>query len=728
MRALLLAPICLTLAADSTAPNPPRLAIPRMVTAPSMAADTDLSTWQGALILRDFAMIMPDDKGQNRWPTTAHVLWGPDALYVAIEAGDPEPEKVRGFRHKRDDFSGDQDFVGIDLDPTGKGQSAIRLFVTPLGGQYDAIVTDSTGEDDSYDMLWDSVGVKTPTGYFVKLRIPYSSLRRDPGEWGFRILRIIPRERRYGIVWPRMSRDVQCDQCQNAKISGAPQDQAGAPFLLIPTASGHRSQDLRIDPAAPTRTETRLGLDMRYAGTAVTFEGTYKPDFNAVDADVDPLQVNSRFKVYYPEKRPFFLEGMELLGLQGAQRQFFSRAIADPLYGLKASGTASLANWTVLHGKDEAGGRILEGVGASGVADLPTRDTAAAMRFRLDDRGSAFTALGTDKLLLGGPEHGGGQSGGLYLNKVLGTEWRVIASGLRGIARLPQSDGSLLSTSGSATSLEVDWDSRRWSAFAVSQATSPGLVLASGFTDLQGYRQNVAGYGFHDNWNEGFLARANGFLRVRDLTWWNGRPLDRALTFEGYAEAQGRWSLNVVADLAGRTWGSDAPDSPTVATRSLMLNLGWRQLSWAQLGATVGGGRTLDYASGVPATFRTEALRWGGSAASVAFNVQAKRYELSRESDSARLIRARQLVATATWQLPAHVYVKVQSFVVRYDGLEAEGVDKYLKALVGWQPNAFTGAYLGWSGQRQRDPLALVATERMVERGIFAKVAYAIQF
>jgi hypothetical protein len=66
--------------------------------------------------------------------------------------------------------------------------------------------------------------------------------------------------------------------------------------------------------------------------------------------------------------------------------------------------------------------------------------------------------------------------------------------------------------------------------------------------------------------------------------------------------------------------------------------------------------------------------------------------------------------------------------VVRYDGSEFEGVDKYLKAFLGWQPNAFTNAYLGWSGQRHRDPLAVIPTERMVERGLFAKVAYAMQF
>jgi hypothetical protein len=72
--------------------------------------------------------------------------------------------------------------------------------------------------------------------------------------------------------------------------------------------------------------------------------------------------------------------------------------------------------------------------------------------------------------------------------------------------------------------------------------------------------------------------------------------------------------------------------------------------------------------------------------------------------------------------------VKTQAFVVRYDGTEVESVDKFLKAFVGWQPNAFTNAYMGWSGQRHRDPTAIIPSERMVERGLFAKMAYAVQF
>ncbi len=113
---------------------------------------------------------------------------------------------------------------------------------------------------------------------------------------------------------------------------------------------------------------------------------------------------------------------------------------------------------------------------------------------------------------------------------------------------------------------------------------------------------------------------------------------------------------------------------------------------------------------------------------SLSYNLTAQQGDLDREADDLHLIRARELTASGSWQFPLSFYVKTQAFVVRYDGTEAEGVDKFVKAFLGWQPNAFTNAYLGWSGQRRRDPWAVITSERMVERGLFAKLAYAIQF
>ncbi|HTL98448.1 MAG TPA: DUF5916 domain-containing protein [Holophagaceae bacterium] len=721
MRAPALVCLSATLLSAQT-PNPPHVAIPRLDAAPSMARDADLSTWAGSLVVTDFGMIMPDDKGENRWPTTAHFAWGPDALYVAVECVDPEPSKVRSALRKRDDFSGDLDLIGLDIDASGKGLSTIRLIATPEGCQDDAIVTDATGENYAYDCLWDSVGTLTPTGYVVKFRVPYSSLRRLPGDWGLRILRIMPRERRYGISWPRMNKDVQCDICQMAKASGAPVASAGSPFMVIPSVTYAKTNTF----GAPTDERAQLGVDVRYAGTSVTLEGTYRPDFATVDADVDPLQINSRFRVLYPEHRPFFLEGMELLGISGAQQQFFSRTVQEPLYGVKASGQSSWASWTVLTGKDQEGGMLLDANGGAGADAFSTHDTAAAARFRLDDQGSGLSVLGTDKELSSGPDGAGGKSGGLYLDKWIGPEFHFTGSAIRSVSHLPLADGSLLTQDGTATSLRLDWNTRHWFASAWSQATSPDLLLVSGFTDLQGYRRQNAQFGWQGNWNSGSLSQANGDVRWRDLSWWDGHTFDKAVGLDAYVETAGRWAWSCAWDIAGRTWANDEVTSNS--TWSFNTAVSWKRLTWAQLFAQATAARTIDLPSGAPARLHLSGFNSQGAIGNVGYNLNAIQVELDRESDGLRLVRARELSATAIWQFPLNLYFKTQGFVTRYDGSEADLTDKYLKGFVGWQPNAFTTAYIGWSGQRHRDPAIGLLDERMIERGVFAKFAYAIQF
>ena len=117
-----------------------------------------------------------------------------------------------------------------------------------------------------------------------------------------------------------------------------------------------------------------------------------------------------------------------------------------------------------------------------------------------------------------------------------------------------------------------------------------------------------------------------------------------------------------------------------------------------------------------------------GNLGAFAYALTGKQTALDREADGARIIRARQVSSSAAYQFPASVYARLQAFVVRYDGRDPSTVDKYLKLLLGWQPNAFTHAYLGWSGRVRRDLALNLDPERLSDRGLFAKFAYALQF
>jgi hypothetical protein len=713
----------------SQAPNPPRVVIPRLAGPPSMVADMDLSSWSGAAEITEFRMNAPDDSGENRWPTKAWIVWGPDALYVAFDAMDPDPSRVRGFPHRRDDSSGDQDMVGLDLDPTGQGQMALRFLVTPTGGQIDELIRDGSGEDPTYDCLWDSIGFRTERGYFVKIRIPYTSLRRTPGAWGLRLLRFIPRERRYGISWPRVSRDVQCDLCQMAKVAGAPVGNSGTPFLFIPFMTATRGQSSDTGIQSRPSESGQMGADLRFSTAAATFEGTFRPDFNSVDRDVDPLQVNSRFNVLYPERRPFFLEGMDLLGTAGAQQQFYSRSIQDPLYGVKVSGSAGLVSWSALRAQDRSGGAMLDSSNpvASTLPEegLSTSDTVAGLRMRTDDQGSGITVLGTSKQLIGGPAGAGGSSGGLYVTQHLGSEFQIVLSDTLATAHLPGPEGDLTSHRGDAYTSELDWSNRNWHAYLSFSATSPDLVLASGFTDLTGYRRRSFGFGWHEQWNDKPISRLSISCRNRSMTYWDGQGLDHVTGVQVSLETSGRFNCFLSWDPFGRTWASDG--GPACATRSGNLYLQWSRWSWFQPFFSQSLAKTMDLDSLAKARSRSNSLGVGGNLAGLGYNIQAEETEVNRAADGLRFIRARELVGTLTWQLPLHFYAHTQVFGVHYDGAQALNSDKFLKVLAGWQPNAFTNSFLGWSGRRKWDPASGLLDESMIDRAWFAKVSFAFQ-
>lgn len=709
--------------ADGAEPRVVKAVLPRVAVAPSMARDTDLSTWRGAFTTSAFGMVEPDDKGVNRWPTVIHALWGPDALYVAVEAKDPEPSQVRASRQKRDVFN-DTDVVGIDLDPTGQGQTGIRFFITPLGGQMDARVSDMTGEDPSYDCLWDAVGFPTPEGYLVKFRIPYSSLRRSPGEWGFRVFRVIPRERRYAISWPPMSRDVSCELCQVAKVSGAPVDKAATPFMIIPTVTAKRDEEIDGETLAlgAPQTTRRLGFDLRYAGPSLTLDGTYKPDFSNVEADVDPLQINSRYKVLYAEKRPFFLEGMDLLNVVGAQRQFFSRALLDPQYGLKASGQSARTSWSLLHARDQAGGTAMTSEGAVGTDGRATRDSVGAVRLQLDQRGSGLSLVGTDRQLLQG--EGGGTSGGVYLNQFLGKGFQFTGSAMTAVTHLPKGGEEIQSLRGSATHANLSWNNRTWSAFANMSATGRDLVLLSGFTDLKGYRSQGAGGRWIGRWNEGRWSQASVFVRTYQLADWDGNLLERSTGVTGALETAGRWVFSLRWDPVGasRALGRQV-DMHLVSTQ-----IGWNRHTTFRPTVAAETRKTQNLRTGEPSHYRAVALAADGAVGPLTYGGALRENTLDRDRDGSRTVRARSVDISAGMMFPGNIYAQFQGFVVRYTYPTLENVDRYSRVVVGWQPNAFTHAYLGWAGRTMKVPEWGVDPERIVNRGIFAKFAYAVQF
>lgn len=716
IRAFGLLMICTALAAQDA----PRVEAPRLSRPPALTRNPDLSDWAGALRITDFGCWFPVDAGEPIVETVAHLAWGHDGLYIALEAHDPEPAGVRSFPGRRDTLSNSQDTVCVELDATGKGQAVVSLTCNALGVQADALDT-ATGSSSSYDLLWDSVGLRTDYGYLVKIRVPFTSLRRLPGDWGLRIRRYLPKGRGYTLAWPQQSQDNPCDLCQLARLSGAPITNEGSPFLVIPTLTARRSASRAEGTLDHPDPELRPGLDLRYSGRALTVEGTYRPDFSAVEADVDPLVINSRYKYQYPEKRPFFQEGLELFTVRGAQQQFSSRSLLDPLYGLKATGRAAWGTWGLLQAQDEAGGAALASDGFA-TDGLKTRNLVAAARLDTDAQGSHLTLLGTEALLLGGPGRSTGRSGGLYLDQRLAANLRMALSRIESWTNLP---GGSTETHGTATALALSWNNRHWSVDASTQATSPDLALANGFVDLTGYRSYAFSAGPGVRSATAWWSFLGGGLDLGRSDAWEGAPLSRSGSL--FLNLATRIRLNATLSWTpqGREWVS----GKEVRTNAHAFSLSLTRWPWLRPTLALSGGRTPDYATGLPAEQHSRQLNLRGNLQAFSYVLQGAVNQLEDGGSGALIRRAQRIYARMEYALPWDLHLRLQLQHTRYES-PAQGTSRArtFQLLSGWQPNAFTQVYAGYAQSRKTDRTLEPPMERLMEKGLFAKIAYALRF
>ena len=321
--------------------------------------------WRGAAEVRDFYEISPGDNTPPKVKTTAWVTYDERYFYVAIKCDDPHPQNIRAQHVERDHVSSDQDMAGIMLDTRNDGRTGLEFFVNPYGIQDDFVrdesVVNGSNEDASPDFHWDSAARITPDGWQLEMRIPFSSLRygrANPQTWGIVVFRNWTRDFRYQIASNRAPRESSCFICHATKLEGL----AGLPhaghLVVAPYGTLTESGVPREGPGSPYRNEPIRGsggLDLKWVPNESTaFDAAINPDFSQVESDVAQISANSRFALFYPEKRPFFMERSQLFS--APIQAIYTRTITSPRWGARASGDASGTAWTVLVAEDRGGG------------------------------------------------------------------------------------------------------------------------------------------------------------------------------------------------------------------------------------------------------------------------------------------------------------------------------------------------------------------------------------
>src|SRR5437762_4772317 len=345
---------CLFLAAPVGAQtSQATITVPRLPRAPALeyfegqdghATDDSLAgeraaAWLGVAV-SDFRQREPGDGTPVSQATTAYLSYDDANLYVVFVCRD-DPTKVRGSVARREEI-GTDDQVVLYLDTFRDRERAYFFMANPLGVQLDGIMTEGQDDDVSWDAVWQSDGRFTPDGYVVRMTIPFRSLRfpRSPVQtWGVALGRVIRRGNEEAY-WPFMTKRVQGLVPQFAELQGLENISPARNVQINPYGTLARARVLDQDAAAlVTEGDQRAGLHAKMVlRDAITLDGTVNPDFSQVETDDPQVTVNQRFEVFFPEKRPFFIENAGYF--QTPVNLFFSRRIVDPGGGVRLSGKA----------------------------------------------------------------------------------------------------------------------------------------------------------------------------------------------------------------------------------------------------------------------------------------------------------------------------------------------------------------------------------------------------
>ncbi len=342
------------------------LNIPRLNRPPELAEFLDMrppaDLARQMAMVSDFIQREPSDGEPATQPTEVYVGYDDVNLYAVFLAFDSDPDGIRARMSPRED-TGSDDWVHIVLDTFNDQRNGYMFGASPLGIQWDALWTEGQGSDAAFDTVYDSQGALTDEGYVVSIAIPFKSLRFSADEvqtWGLLFGRSIPRlnEQSY---WPQYSSRVEGRLNQAARVDGLEDVSSGRNIQLLPFFGfrSFRAIDRR-DPSQPffstDRAATDAGLDAKFViQDSLVADIAVNPDFSQVESDEPQVTANERFEVFFPEKRPFFLENASFF--QTPINLVFTRRIADPQFGARLTGKAGPYSIGALVTDDESPGK-----------------------------------------------------------------------------------------------------------------------------------------------------------------------------------------------------------------------------------------------------------------------------------------------------------------------------------------------------------------------------------
>ncbi len=333
------------------------VAIPRHEAEVRLDGVLDEPVWRRTALLHGFSQYRPVDGRPAEDSTQVLVWYSPEAIWFGIRAFELHGSVVRATLADRDNIDAD-DNVQILLDTYADHRRALLFAVNPLGVQEDGVRSEgqdagaagggaaTTGRFDgvvdlSPDFVYQSHGHVTEWGYEIEVRIPFKSLRyqsADPQDWGLQIVREVQHSG-YEDTWTPVVRASASFLIQAGRLVGLTGLKRGLVLDVTPEFTS-KVDGAPTGPAGAAydyRGTPELGGTLRWGVTQnLSLTATAHPDFSQVEADVGQVTVNERFALFYPEKRPFFLDGLEQFDTPN--RLIYTRQIVSPVAGAKFTG------------------------------------------------------------------------------------------------------------------------------------------------------------------------------------------------------------------------------------------------------------------------------------------------------------------------------------------------------------------------------------------------------
>lgn len=704
--------------------------IPRLDGAITIDGILDDAAWQQAAIIDIGYEISPADNTPAPVRTTLRMGYTDNALYLSFHAEEPDPSRIRAHLTDRDGAFKD-DFVGVMLDTFNDNRRNYEFFVNPLGVQMDLMREEATGnEDDSWDGLWESAGKITTEGYDVEIRIPFSTLRfRDTDgarRWGVIAFRNYPRNIRHQIANVVMPRGANCMICLAAKIDGMAGVQQGRNLEIAPTLTMTDAKSRSTDgaPWIGDGIQVEPGLDVSWAPSSnLTLNATLNPDFSQVESDQAQLDLTSNFALYFPEKRPFFMEGADYFNTPF--QVLYTRQIADPDFGVRVTGRTDKGAYGAFVARDATTQLLVPGVLGSGFAILDQDADIAVGRYRHDI--NANTSVG----VIATARHGDD-----YSNDVAGVDGRwqrgnhtLVGQFLRSQSDYPTSLGFAdAKPEGNAWDLEYSYDKRNWSFKTWHMAVDPGFRADLGFIGQVGYDKSLVGGGHTWFGDDGATITSIRLSGDFDITHrYDGQLLEREfetqLSFNGPLQS----NFGVQGLTRARFWNNQLFDESYVKVFG-----NFTPRSGVQMGANMRVGPQIDLAASRMGQGRYVDL-WANLLIGRGYSLNVDLFRQSMSRDGGTAFAATVLDTRLGWQIDPRqrLRIAVQASTVNKDpALYVDPVNRHSRDLAtqliySYKVNPRTALYAGGTigGYLDDANTDMFASSR----GVFLKLSYGWQ-